>query len=152
MNNGTDGVPLYEAARRLGTPKPALLGRINMQKIQGFKYKGRVYLSSKEVARLERIKAETVTVTEAIEIVGMVRSAIHYWIRRGLVRATNELPGWRVYREDLEQYPVGWLTPSEVAYELKVLPDTVIRRIKAGKLEGKQWHGRWYINPQELKK
>ncbi len=88
-------------------------------------------------------EGELVTVAKAADILGMAPSTIHRWLIDGFITGDQLTPGapWRIRMNDelkskfVEETPVGFVTMQEATRILGVSRQTVLQRVKLGKLE-----------------
>jgi len=96
-------------------------------------------------------EGELVTVAKAADILGMAPSTIHRWLMDGFITGEQLTPGapWRIRMDDglkskfVENAPAGFVTMQEATRILGVSRQTVLQRVKLGKLEAVHiCHGR----------
>ena len=88
-------------------------------------------------------EGDLVTVTKAAEILGMAPSTIHRWLNDGFIAGEQLTPGapWRIRINDelrshfVEEPPAGFVTMQEATRILGVSRQTVLQRVKLGKLK-----------------
>lgn len=82
------------------------------------------------------------TIRKAADILGIAPSTIHRWLADGFIAGEQVTPGapWQIRMSDelraqfLEEAPDGYVTMKEAKSILGVSRQTVLNRIKAGKL------------------
>ncbi len=87
-------------------------------------------------------KGELVTIRKAADILGIAPSTIHRWLADGFIAGEQITPGapWQIRMSDelraqfLKEAPDGYVTMKEAKSILGVSRQTVLNRIKAGKL------------------
>jgi DNA invertase Pin-like site-specific DNA recombinase len=87
-------------------------------------------------------KGELVTIRKAADMLGVAPSTIHRWLADGFIAGEQITPGapWRIRMTDelrsqfLKEPPDGYVTMKEAKSILGVSRQTVLNRIKAGKL------------------
>jgi excisionase family DNA binding protein len=87
-------------------------------------------------------EGELVTITKAAELLGVAPSTVHRWLADGFIAGEQVTPGspWRIRVTDelrgrfVEQAPEGWLPMLEATMALGVSRQTVLQRVKRGKL------------------
>lgn len=85
---------------------------------------------------------ELVTIKKAAEILGVVASTVHRWIADGFIAGEQITPGapWRIRMTNslrarfVEKAPDGYVTMKEAKSILGVSRQTVLQRVKSGKL------------------
>ena len=90
-----------------------------------------------------RLEGDLVTVTKAAEILGIAPSTVHRWLADGFIAGEQLTPGapWRIRMNDelrsrfVEEPPVGFVTMQEATRILGVSRQTVLQRVKLGKLK-----------------
>jgi len=88
-------------------------------------------------------EGELVTVAKAADILGIAPSTIHRWLIDGFITGEQLTPGapWRIRMNDelrsrfVEEPPTGFVTMQEATRMLGVSRQTVLQRVKLGKLE-----------------
>ena len=88
-------------------------------------------------------EGDLVTVTKAAEILGIAPSTVHRWLADGFIAGEQLTPGapWRIRMNDelrsrfVEESPAGFVTMQEATRTLGVSRQTVLQRVKLGKLE-----------------
>ena len=91
----------------------------------------------------DKSEGELVTVAKAANILGIAPSTIHRWLIDGFITGEQLTPGapWRIRMNDelrskfVEKAPVGFVTMQEATRRLSVSRQTVLQRVKLGKLE-----------------
>jgi predicted DNA-binding transcriptional regulator AlpA/uncharacterized protein YndB with AHSA1/START domain len=84
-----------------------------------------------------------VTVTKAAEILGIAPSTVHRWLADGFIAGEQLTPGapWRIRMNDelrsrfVQEPPASFVTMQEATSILGVSRQTVLQRVKLGKLE-----------------
>lgn len=87
-------------------------------------------------------KGELVTISKAADILGVAPSTIHRWLTDGFIAGEQITPGapWQIRITDelrsqfLKEAPNGYVTMKEAKIILGVSRQTVLNRVKAGKL------------------
>lgn len=87
-------------------------------------------------------KGEVITVQKAAEILGVAHSTVHRWLLDGFIAGEQITPGapWRIRITDelrsrfTENPPEGYVTMKEAKKILGVSRQTVLQRVKSGKL------------------
>jgi hypothetical protein len=87
-------------------------------------------------------KGELVTIRKAADILGVAPSTIHRWLADGFIAGEQITPGapWQIRITDelrsqfLKEAPDGYVTMKEAKIILGVSRQTVLNRVKAGKL------------------
>ena len=82
------------------------------------------------------------TIKKAAEILGVVASTVHRWIADGFIAGEQITPGapWRIRMTNslrarfVEKAPDGYVTMKEAKSILGVSRQTVLQRVKSGKL------------------
>lgn len=85
---------------------------------------------------------ELVTVQKAADILGIVPSTVHRWLTDGFIAGEQITPGapWRIRMTEelrsrfVKKAPEGYVTMKEAKKNLGVTRQTVLQRVKAGKL------------------
>ena len=88
-------------------------------------------------------EGELVTVAKAADILGIAPSTIHRWLMDGFITGEQLTPGapWRIRMNDelrskfVEKSPADFVTMQEATRILGVSRQTVLQRVKLGKLE-----------------
>jgi DNA invertase Pin-like site-specific DNA recombinase len=91
----------------------------------------------------DKREGELVTVTKAAEIIGIAPSTVHRWLAAGFIAGEQVTFGapWRIRMNDelrsrfVEETPAGFVTMQEATRILGVSRQTVLHRVKLGKLE-----------------
>ena len=86
---------------------------------------------------------ELLPIARVAEILEVAPSTIHRWLADGFIAGEQDTPGapWRIRVTDdlrsrfVEQAPEGWLPMLEATIALGVSRQTVLQRVKRGKLE-----------------
>jgi hypothetical protein len=99
------------------------------------------------IPRFDRAKASTdegevVTVQKAAEILGVASGTVHRWLLDGFIAGEQITPGapWRIRMTDelrsrfTEKPPEGYVTMKEAKKILGVSRQTVLQRVKSGRL------------------
>ena len=101
----------------------------------------------RKIARYEpsknKVEGDLVTVQKAAEILGIAPSTVHRWLVDGFIAGEQFTPGapWRIRINDellsrfVEKPPVGFVTMQEATSILGVSRQTVLQRVKLGKLD-----------------
>jgi hypothetical protein len=87
-------------------------------------------------------EGELVTVQKAADILGIVPSTVHRWLSDGFIAGEQITPGapWRIRMTDellarfVEKPPEGYVTMTEAKRILGVSRQTLLQRVKSGKL------------------
>ena len=99
-----------------------------------------------KIPRFKATKApcdgELVTIKKAAEILGVAASTVHRWLADGFIAGEQITPGapWRIRMTDslrarfVEKAPDGYVTMKEAKSILGVSRQTVLQRVKSGKL------------------
>jgi hypothetical protein len=99
-----------------------------------------------KIPRFKATKApcdgELVTIKKAADILGVAASTVHRWLTDGFIAGEQITPGapWRIRMTDslraqfVEQAPDGYVTMKEAKSILGVTRQTVLQRVKSGKL------------------
>ena len=99
-----------------------------------------------KIPRFKATKApcdgELVTIKKAADILGVAASTVHRWLTDGFVAGEQITPGapWRIRMTDslraqfVEKAPDGYVTMKEAKSILGVTRQTVLQRVKSGKL------------------
>ena len=85
---------------------------------------------------------ELVTIKKAADILGVAASTVHRWLGDGFIAGEQITPGapWRIRMTDelrsrfVEKAPEGYVTMKEAKSILGVSRQTVLQRVKSGKL------------------
>ena len=101
----------------------------------------------RKIARHKRSKnkceGDLVTITKAAEILGVAPSTVHRWLGDGFIAGEQPTFGapWRIIMNDelrsrfVEEPPAGFVVMQEATRILGVSRQTVLQRVKQGKLE-----------------
>ena len=99
-----------------------------------------------KIPRFKATKApcdgELVTIKKAADILGVAASTVHRWLTDGFIAGEQITPGapWRIRMTDslraqfVEKAPDGYVTMKEAKSILGVTRQTVLQRVKSGKL------------------
>ena len=88
------------------------------------------------------LDGELVTIKKAADILGVAASTVHRWLADGFIAGEQITPGapWRIRMTDslrarfVEKAPEGYVTMKEAKSILGVSRQTVLQRVKSGKL------------------
>jgi predicted DNA-binding transcriptional regulator AlpA len=88
-------------------------------------------------------QGEPLTIREAAQILDLAPSTLHRWLNDGFIAGEQLTPGapWRIRITDelkglfVEEAPVGYLLMPEAVRRLGVSRQTVLQRVKRGKLQ-----------------